>query len=149
MMNSYLRGATAALALATLCSPLCLGLPSSTTALAAEAAGGSQAAMIVPAAQPIDSFGYAGSTSAGTSETGSLVASSPLIHSVPQPAASDDQATATSIAANVGPAQVSWMPSIRALGFLSPDDLETKSLQSIYRLKSLHQLERLTTLAQP
>ena len=142
-MNSYMRGATAALALATLCSPLYLGLPSSTTALAAEAAGGSQAAMAAPAAQQIDAFGYAGSApTSDTGDTGSLVASSPLIHGIPKPGAADDQATATGGTVTI-PAQVSWMPSIRALGLLNPDDLETKSL------KSLYQLERLTTLAQP
>ena len=85
--EQHLRGATATLAMAALCGSLYFGLPSSTTALAAEAAGGSAAAMVVPAAQ-IDAYGYTGSAPAAASDTGSLVASSPMVHrcrSRPQP----------------------------------------------------------------
>src|ERR1700719_654734 len=135
MMNSYIRGATAALATAALCSPFSHGLLSSTTALAAEAAGGTTAAMVVPATQ-IDAFGYAGSGPATTADTGSLVASSPLIHSVPKPASwSDQSASASSGPNDATPSHVasaSWMPSVRALGLMSPDDLETKSLKALY-----------------
>ena len=145
MMNHYLRGATAALAIAALCSPLCIGLPSSTSALAAEAAAGTTAAMVVPAAQQIDAFGYAGAGPAANSDTGSLIASSPLIHAIPKAAvASDDPIGTTSVgAATQTLASDSWVPSIRALGLISPDDLETKSL------KALYQLERLTNPASP
>ena len=152
MMNPYMRGATAALALAALSSPFYLGLSSSTTALAAEAAGGTTAAMVVPAAQ-FDAYGYSGSGPAATPDTGSLIASSPLIHSVPKPASSSEEsASASSEPDDATPGPVasgslgspgSWMPSVRALGLMSPDDLETRSL------KALYQLERLTNLASP
>ncbi len=46
-------------------------------------------------------------------------------------------------ATSTSPEPVPATPSIRALGFIKPDDLETKSL------KSLYQLARLTTPAQP
>jgi len=102
--------------------------------------------MVVPATQ-IDAFGYAESGPTATSDTGSLVASSPLIHSVPKPASwSDQSASASSEPNDATPyhvASASWMPSVRALGLMSPDDLETKSL------KALYQLERLTSPASP
>jgi len=144
MMNHYLRGATAALALAALCSPLYFGLPSSSSALAAEAPDGTAAAMVVPASNQIDAFGYVGSGPAANTDTGSLIASSPLIHAIPKAAIYDDSdgATSADIPA-LGIANSSWMPSIRALGFISPNDLETKSL------KALYQLERLTNPAAP
>ncbi len=141
-----MRGATAALAIAALCGPFYFGLPSSTTALAAEAAGGTTAAMVVPATQ-LDAYGYAVSGPAATSDTGSLIASSPLIHSVPKPgSSSEESASASSWGPNATPehvASASWMPSVRALGLMSPDNLETKSL------KALYQLERLTNPASP
>ncbi len=147
MMNRYLRGVTATGAFAALCGPLYFGLPSSTTALAAEAAGGPVAAMVVPAAQ-IDAYGYTGSTTAAASDTGSLVASSPLIHSVPRPVATEKLASASVAGAATGvtsdtAADLLLMPSIRAVGFMSLTALEDNSL------KSLYQLERLTTPAQP
>jgi hypothetical protein len=101
--------------------------------------------MVVPAAQ-IDAYGYAGSAPASASDTGSLVASSPLIHSVPKPVASDELASASGASATAevtSSRPVSLMPSIQALGFISPSDLDEKSL------KSLYQLERLTTPAAP
>jgi len=144
MMNHYLRGATAALALAALCGPLYVGLPSSTSALAAEAAGGSTTPMVVPAAQQIDAFGYAGAGPAANSDTGSLIASSPLIHAIPKAAATDQVASAGAAdTAFQGVTPDSWMPSIRALGLMSANDLENKSL------KALYQLQRLTTPASP
>lgn|SRR5579872_3001881 len=133
MMNSHMR-ATAALAIAALCNPLLIGLPSSTTALAAEAAGGGTAAMVVPATQQIDAFGYAG---ARTPDTGSLIASSPLIHAVPAAETSSDRSSEESSRAASNAAEVSWMPSIRALGLMSPTDLETKSFRSLYQLGRL------------
>jgi hypothetical protein len=144
-MKTYVRGATVALALAALCNPLELGLFSSTTALAAEAASGSAAAMVVPAVQA-DAYGYTGSAPEGPSDTGSLVASSPLIHSVPKPAHRKASAANSSgvARANPGPSsQVPWVPSIKALGLMSPGNVEDTSL------KSLYQIERLTTPAQP
>jgi hypothetical protein len=134
MMNSHMR-ATAALAIAALCNPLLIGLPSSTTALAAEAAGGTTAAMVVPAAQQIDAYGYA--SLSPTSDTGSMVASSPLIHAIPVPEASSDRSSEESSYAPPDAAEVSWMPSIRALGMMSPKDLETKTLRSLYQLGRL------------
>ena len=146
MMNIYLRGATAALGLAALCSsPLCLGLSSSTPALAAEAAISTTVAMVVPAAQ-LDAYGYAGSAPSADSDTGSLIATSPLIHSVPKPASSHADTIASSADATgaaPGSRTISMMPSIRAFGLLNPDDLETKSLHALY------QLERLTNPSAP
>jgi hypothetical protein len=150
MMNRYIRYSTAALAVAALSSPLLGELPRVSSALAGEAAGiASSSAIVAPAMQQIDAFGYSGQDPASSSDTGSLVAASPLIHSVPRPDGTSDQTasnsdgTANSQAAPSQMAQVSWMPSIRALGLITANDLETKSL------KSLYQLERLTTLAQP
>ncbi len=96
--------------------------------------------MVIPVAK-LDAYGYVSSAPAGPSDTGSLIASSPLIHSIPAPVTPEQLASAGKPAG--GAAQVSWMPSIRALGFIRPSDLENKSL------KSLYQLARLTTPAQP
>lgn len=148
-MNINMRGATVALALATLCTPICIGLPSLTMALAAETASSSTTAMVVPAAK-IDAYEYAGSTSAAPSDTGSLIASSPQIHSVPSQEASKRHAKTSNIHRKAGvrsrsgtPSELAWTPSIRALGLMSPDVIENQSL------KSLYQIERLTTPAQP
>jgi hypothetical protein len=150
MMNRYIRYSTAALALAALSSPLLIELPCVSYARAAEAAAvASSSAAIVPAMQQIDAFGYSGQAPAPSSDTGSLVAASPLIHSVPRPEGTSDQTASSSDktenaqVASGQMASLSWMPSIRALGLMSPDDLETKSLRSLY------QLSRMTTLAQP
>src|ERR1700692_3063818 len=133
MMNRYSRGAIAALAIAALCSPLYVGLPGATMALAAEAAGGgSTTAMVVPAAQQIDAFGYAGTSPAAISDTGFLVASSltggHLGESIPD-------LSIIPGAAAPAPAEVSWMPSVRALRLMSPSDLQEKSLKSLYQLE--------------
>jgi len=148
MMNRYIRFSTAALALAAFSSPVLVELPRVSCALAAEASAiASSTAAIAPAMQQIDAFGYSGQAPATPSDTGSLVAASPLIHSVPRVEGSSDQTASSSDAngqvASGQMASLSWMPSIRALGLISPDDLETKSL------KSLYQLSRMTTLAQP
>jgi hypothetical protein len=140
-MNTHMRGAAVASALVALASPLYVGLPTSTPAFAAQAAGSTTTAIVVPATQ-IDAFGYSGPIPTFTSDTGSLVASSPLVHWVTKPAASENLANASGLD-TARAAGVSWTPSIRALGFMSPDDLENKSLRSLY------QIERLTTLAQP
>jgi hypothetical protein len=142
MRNRYLRGTTATLALAAVCSPFLIGLPSSTTALAAQADGASIAAMVVPAAQ-IDAYGYASSAATAPVDTGSLLASSPAL-SAAKPGAPEELASASRAeAAHSGSnsqAEVSWMPSVKALGMISPSDLENKSL---------YQLSRITTPAQP
>jgi len=142
MKNTYLRGATAALAIAAICGPFQFGPHGSATAFAAEVVGGSTTAMVVPAARQIDAFGYAGSSLASTSDTGSLAASTlsgpTLVRGANVPAISTAAATAAP-----APNKLSSMPSIGALGLISPSDLETKSL------KSLYQLARLTAPAQP
>ena len=150
MMNRYIRYSIAALALAALSGPLLDELPRVSSALAAEVtAVASSSAAVAPAMQQIDAFGYSGQAPATSSDTGSLVAASPLIHSVPRPQAASEQTasgsngTANTQAASGQMASLSWMPSIRALGLMSSDDLETKSL------RSLHQLSRMTTIAQP
>src|ERR1700733_12715740 len=104
MMNRDMRGATAALAIAALCNPL-LGLPCSTTAFAAQTPDGIGAAMLAPAVRQIDAFGYA--SPAPTYDTGSLIASSPLIHAVPQDSEASSEAPATAPAAP-NAAEVSW-----------------------------------------
>lgn len=131
MMNSYLR-ATVALAIAALCNPLLTGLSSSTTALAADPVGGSTSAMVIPGAQQIDAFGYA--ALAPTPDTGSLVTFSPFVHAVPITEASSDQSSGQSNYGARGAARSSWMPSIRALETITPMDLETKTLGSLYQL---------------
>jgi|SRR5579872_535549 len=102
MMNRYIRFSTAALALAALSSPVLIELPRFSCALAAEVtAVASSSAAVAPATQQIDAFGYSGQDPATSSDTGSLVAASPLIHSVPHlQSASEETASSSNGAAN-------------------------------------------------
>ena len=140
-MNNYLRGATSALAIAALCA----GFSSSTTALAAKAGGSTQAA-IIPSTMHSDSYEFGWLTSEVADDTSAMPTTQSAHHYGDLQLASASGATPStrvdvSAASNAPP--VSPMPSIRAFGFMTPNDLETKSL------KSLYQLARLTTPAQP
>lgn len=148
MMNSYMRAATAALVLAAICNPSCLGWFGSGAAMAAAQAPVDKSAIIVPAGSQVDAFGYSASSGASTSDTGSLIASSSLIGAVPAPIVLGPTLAQNNV--NVAPAEaastpttLSWMPSTGALSSLRANDLGTQSL------KSLYQLGRLTNPAQP
>jgi hypothetical protein len=129
MINFHLRGATAALAIAAICSPFYAARP-------ADAAVTSTSAMIAPAAEQIDAFGYADSSLASTSDTGTLVASS---LSGPSLVQSNFQVGANP----TGPSAPASLSPLARLELLNPDAPENKSL------KALYQLGRLTTPAQP
>src|SRR5208283_5339228 len=135
MTNKYLRSATVTLMLAAICNPLCGGLFDATLAAAASS-GGAPAAIVVPPAQ-IDAYGYAGSTSAATSDTGSLITPSPAGKSIKHEELASASATAGS------PEHLSFMPSVKALGLTSPTSTDDEPLPALY------QLARLTTPAQP
>ena len=143
MMNINLRGATVALSLAAICTPMGIGL--SSPAHAASSLGGSGTAMVVPAAQQIDAFGYAASSAASISDIGSLLTSSHLL--AVTTGATQTQSTAGAVAPEPAPAtSSSTMSPLASLELLDPNAPENKSLKS---LQSLYQLSRLTTPAQP
>jgi hypothetical protein len=143
MMNNYLRGAIVALSMAVICAPICIGL-SSSTARASEPVSGSAMAMVAPAANQIDAFGYAASPSASLSDTGSLIALSPAMppHLVLASAGATSALVADTTTSEP-PAPASATTPLASLDFLNPNAPENKSI------KALYDLNRITTLAQP
>jgi hypothetical protein len=136
MMNNYLRGATAALSMAVICAPICIGL-SNSTARAAEPISGSAMAMAAPAAYQIDAFGYALSPSASLSDTGILLAS-------PLPFGAVQTEPTVSVIPEAAPAAASsTLGPLATLKLLDPNAPENKSIRALY------DLSRITTPAQP
>ena len=144
MMNIYLRGATAALSLAAICSPIVFGMPCS-SARAAEPVSGPAMAIVTPAISQIDAFGYAASDSASLTDTGSLIAPDEVLPSrlVFASSAGPNSAIISGTGTAEPPAPVSVTNPMASLELLNPNAPENKSL------KSLYQLSRLTTPAQP